>query len=162
MIPTSGTITRSLNRILWMNQTKTHVPKIAVAKAKRARLHKLEIGINNSASKMPSCAEENVAPVVGEINLLLHNCCMISPATLIPIPVHKIARSRGSLEIRKISICSGSPLKRSAGIISMTPTNKEQQDKRNSIVSRTTVDRCDLIKSTPFFSRLGITNQMVK
>jgi len=70
MIPTSGTITRSLNRILWMNQTKTHVPKIAVAKAKRVRLHKLEAGINNSASKMPSWAEEIVAPVVGEINLL--------------------------------------------------------------------------------------------
>ena len=60
-----------------MNQTKTHVPKIAVAKAKRARLHKLEAGINNS-------------------------------------------------------------------------------------VSRTMVDRCDLIKSTPFFSRLVITNQIVK
>lgn len=120
-----------------MNQTKTHVPKIAVAKAKRARLHKLEAGINNSVSKMPSWAEEIVAPVVGEINLLLHNCCMISPATLIPIPVHKIARSRGSLEMRKIP-------------------------KRNSIVSRTMVDRCDLIKSTPFFSRLVITNQIVK
>lgn len=56
-----------------MNQTKTHVPKIAVAKAKRARLHKLEAGINNSVSKMPSWAEEIVAPVVGEINLLLHD-----------------------------------------------------------------------------------------
>lgn len=44
-ISTSGTITRSLNRILWMNQTKTHVPKIAVAKTKRARLHRLEAGI---------------------------------------------------------------------------------------------------------------------
>lgn len=31
---------------------------------------------------MPNCAEEIVAPVVGDTNLLLHSCCMMSPATL--------------------------------------------------------------------------------
>ena len=50
---------------------------------------------------MPNWAEEMVAPVVGDTNLLLHNCCMISPATLMPIPVHRMASRRGSREIRK-------------------------------------------------------------
>ncbi|MFR8542894.1 MAG: hypothetical protein ACLVD8_26425 [Enterocloster sp.] len=33
---------------------------------------------------MPNCAEEIVAPVVGETNLFMHSCCMIRPATLMP------------------------------------------------------------------------------
>ena len=90
MMPTSGTITTSLNWMRWMNQTKIQVPRIAVAKAKMARLHRVEAGMNSSASRMPSWAEEMVAPVVGETNLLLHSCCMMRPATLIPMPVHRM------------------------------------------------------------------------
>ena len=70
MMPTSGTITASLNWMRWMNQTKIQVPRIAAAKAKSARLHKVDDGMNSSASKMPSWAEEMVAPVVGDTNLL--------------------------------------------------------------------------------------------
>ena len=56
-----------------MNQTKIQVPRIAVAKAKIALLHRVEAGINSRASRMPNCAEEIVAPVVGDTNLLLHD-----------------------------------------------------------------------------------------
>ena len=60
-----------------MNQTKSHVPRMAVTKAKPARLQSVEWGRNRSASKMPSCAEEMVAPVVGGDELvpakLLHD-----------------------------------------------------------------------------------------
>ena len=88
--------------------------------------------MNSSASRMPNWAEEMVAPVVGDTNLLLHNCCMISPATLMPTPVHRIASRRGSREIRKISICSKFPASSSAGVRSITPTNSEQQDKTSN------------------------------
>lgn len=86
-----------------MNQTKIQVPRMAVTKAKIARLHNVEAGMNSSASKIPNCADEIVAPVVGDTNLLLHNCCIISPATLIPTPVHKMASSLGKRETIKIS-----------------------------------------------------------
>ena len=52
-----------------------------------------------------------VAPVVGETNLFMHNCCIISPAVLMPIPVHRIASSLGILDTRKISHCFASPVK---------------------------------------------------
>ena len=42
----------------------------------RDRLHRVEAGINSRASRMPNCAEEIVAPVVGDTNLLLHSCCI--------------------------------------------------------------------------------------
>lgn len=92
-----------------MNQTKTQVPRIDVTKAKMARLHRVEDGINSNASKIPNCAEEIVAPVVGETNLLLHNCCIISPATLMPIPVHIMASKRGKRETKNISHRCSSP-----------------------------------------------------
>ena len=134
-----------------MNQTKIQVPRIAVAKAKIALLHRVEAGINRSASRMPNWAEEMVAPVVGDTNLLLHSCCMMSPATLIPMPVHRMASRRGSREIRKISSCSKLPASSSPGVRSITPTNSEQQDNISSRAERTMVDRYGLIKSSPFF-----------
>ena len=134
-----------------MNHTKIQVPKIAVVKAKSARLHRVEAGMNSSASRMPNWAEEMVAPVVGDTNLLLHNCCMISPATLMPTPVHRIASRRGSREIRKISICSKFPASSSAGVRLITPTNSEQQDKTSNRAKRTMVERYGLIQSSPFF-----------
>ena len=54
--------------------------------------------MNNSASRMPNCADEMVAPVVGETNLFMHSCCMIRPATLMPTPVHRMASRRGRRE----------------------------------------------------------------
>ena len=107
--------------------------------------------MNSSASRMPNWAEEMVAPVVGDTNLLLHNCCMISPATLMPTPVHRIASRRGSREIRKISICSKFPASSSAGVRLITPTNSEQQDKTSNRAKRTMVERYGLIQSSPFF-----------
>ena len=79
---------------------------MAAAKANTARPHNVDEGINSSAIKIPSCADEIVAPVVGDTNLFMHSCCIISPATLMPIPVHKTARSLGRREIIKISSCS--------------------------------------------------------
>ena len=52
-MPTSGTMTTSLNWILWMNQTKTHVPRTAQTKEKAARPHRVEPGANSKASRMP-------------------------------------------------------------------------------------------------------------
>ena len=60
-----------------MNHTKTQVPRMAAAKANSARLHKVEPGMNSSASKIPSWAEEMVAPGGGRDKLvhtqLLHD-----------------------------------------------------------------------------------------
>ena len=131
-----------------MNHTKIQVPKIAVVKAKSARLHRVEAGMNRSANRMPNCAEEIVAPVVGDTNLLLHSCCMISPATLMPIPVH-------SREMLKISSCSKLPDSNSLGVKSITPTNSEQQDNRTSRTKRMMVDRYGLIESSPFFNEVS-------
>ena len=102
MMPTSGTMMTSLKRIFWMNRTKTHVPATAAANAKRARPQRVEFGMKSRAKRMPSWADEIVAPVVGEMNLFMQSCCIISPAMLIPTPVHKIASKRGTQEARKI------------------------------------------------------------
>ena len=112
MMPTSGTITTSLNWMRWIKKTKIQVPSTAVIKAKIALPHSVEFGQNSSASRMPNCAEEMVAPVVGDTNLFMQSCCMMRPATLIPTPVHSTASRRGSREIRKISSCSRSPVSR--------------------------------------------------
>ena len=112
MMPTSGTITTSLNWMLWIKKTKIQVPSTAVIKAKIALPHSVEFGQNSSTSRMPNCAEEMVAPVVGDTNLFMQSCCMMRPATLIPTPVHSTASRRGSREIRKISSCSRSPVSR--------------------------------------------------
>ena len=133
----------------WMNQTKSQVPRMAAAKAKRARLHRVELGRKRRASRIPSWAEEMVAPVVGETNLLLQSCCMMSPATLIPTPVHKIASRRGRREIRKTFHRCASPDSRSEGVISMTPTKREQMEQRTSSVPKRRVDLDALIRISP-------------
>ena len=132
-----------------MNHTKIHVPTMAAAKANNARPHSVELGINSSASNMPNCAEEMVAPVVGETNLFMHNCCIIRPATLMPTPVHKIARRRGKRETKKIFNCSRLPENKSEIFISITPTNREQTDKISKATDNITVVRCCLIVNPP-------------
>ncbi len=102
--------------------------------------HNVDDGINNNAISIPSCADEIVAPVLGDTNLFIHNCCMISPAILIPTPVHKIASSLGSLEIIKILHCSASPLKSDDKLISITPTKSENIDKTSNITAKTMVN----------------------
>ena len=151
MIPTRGTITTSLKRMCWMNQTKIQVPRIAKTKAKAALPMSVEPGMNSRASRMPNCAEEMVAPVVGETNLFMHSCCMISPATLIPTPVQRMARSLGSREIRKISSCSRSPASRAANWMSITPTNRERTDRIARTIARITVKVHFLMKFPPSF-----------
>ena len=42
---------------------------------------------------------------------------MIRPATLIPTPVHRMAKSRGSREMKNTSHCSLSPASRLCGLI---------------------------------------------
>ena len=90
-----------------------------------------------------------VAPVVGETNLFMHSCCIIRPATLMPMPVHKIARRRGRREAKNISSCSALPLNRLAGLMSMTPTNRETTDKTARAAARMTVKARPLIKIPP-------------
>ena len=101
-MPTSGTMITSLNGTRCTNHTKIHVPRMAQTAEKIALLQMVEEGINRNASKMPNWAEDIVAPVVGDTNLFAQSCCMISPATLIPTPVHNMASKRGSREINKI------------------------------------------------------------
>ena len=135
IIPTKGTMPMSLNWMRWINQTKIQVPKIAVENEKMARPHKVELGMKRSASKMPNWAEEMVAPVVGETNLFMHNCCIIRPATLIPTPVQRIASKRGRREIKKISSCSKSPVNKLYGSMSKTPMNSDHTDKTNKMTA---------------------------
>ena len=151
MMPTSGTITTSLKVMRWMNHTKIHVPKIAAAKANSARPHRVEFGMNRSASKMPNCAEEIVAPVVGETNLFIHSCCIIRPATLMPTPVHRIASRRGNRETRSILSCSRLPPNSSPIFRSITPTNREATDKNKRQIARTMEMRWSLMLF-PLFS----------
>lgn len=66
--------------------------------------------MNTRAIRMPNFAEEMVAPVVGDTNLFIQSCCIISPATLMPAPVHRTARRRGRREIRKSLTAVISPL----------------------------------------------------
>ena len=79
------------------------------AKANKARLHKVDWGIKSRAIRIPSWAEVMVAPVVGDTNLFMHSCCIINPETLMPMPVHRIAKSRGRRETTKIPNWSVSP-----------------------------------------------------
>ena len=133
-----------------MNQTKIQVPAMAAAKAKNARPHSVEPGRNKSASRMPNCAEEMVAPVVGETNLFMQSCCMISPATLMPTPVHKMASRRGRREIRKMRMASPSPERSEARSMSITPTNREHTLSTASRLASKTLDRCFLIADASF------------
>ena len=154
MMPTSGTMITSLNWMRWMNQTKIQVPSTAAPKAKRARPHRVEFGRNSRANRMPSWAEEMVAPVVGETNLFMQSCCMISPATLMPTPVQRMARSRGSREMRNTSRSSGSPVSRAAGRISITPTKSERTERMSRVVKRSRVRVDGLMVNTPLRLRL--------
>ena len=123
-----------------MNHTKIHVPRIAVVNANIARPHSVDCGINKSARRIPNCADEIVAPVVGETNLFMQSCCIINPAVLIPTPVQMIASRRGSLEIKKISNCSIFPRNNSIGVTSITPTNKDTADRTRRSAARMIVD----------------------
>ena len=61
--------------------------------------------------------------------MFMQSCCMMSPATLIPTPVQRIANSRGIREMRKTFHCSKSPEKRPGMFTSITPTNKDGNGK---------------------------------
>ena len=131
-----------------MNQTKTQVPRMAAPKAKRVRPQRVDSGANSSASRMPSWADEMVAPVVGETNLLLHSYCMMRPATLMPAPVQRMARSRGSREMKSNSIgpiCPAAEL--SSG---RTPTKSDAPERARRMAARSRVRRRDLIQTSPF------------
>ena len=65
----------------------------------------------------------------------------ISPATLMPMPVQRMASRRGRREIRKISHVFTLPVSRSEGRMSSTPTNKEQTERIISRTPRKTVER---------------------
>lgn len=39
------------------------------------------------------------APVQGDINLSIQSCCLVTPTTLMPTPIHKIASRRGSRDM---------------------------------------------------------------
>jgi len=89
---------------------------------------------------MPSCADEMVAPVVGDTNLFIHNFCISNPATLIPTPVHKIANKRGKRDINNICNCFVSPPNISCMRISVTPINKEIKERiHNKIINNTVI-----------------------
>lgn len=85
--------------------------------------------MNNNAINIPNWADEIVAPVVGDTNLFIHNCCIIRPATLIPNPVHNIAKSLGSRDIKNNSIWYISPVISEKISISITPINRDIKDK---------------------------------
>lgn len=123
----------------WMNQTKSHVPSRANTNEKAARLHSVEDCMNSSAIRMPNLEQEIVAPVVGDTNLFMHSCCMIRPATLMPMPVQRIASRRGRRETSSSQSFSVSPRKMSAGVRSITPTNSDAADKTDSSTPRTAV-----------------------
>lgn len=128
----------------WRTQRRT--PTAPKAHSQRA---------NTSASRMPNCAVEMVAPVVGETNLFMHSCCMIRPAALMPMPVQRIASSLGRREIRKTSQSSALPCSRSAGRISSTPTNNDTTDKTASASARRMVDRCLRMKIPLFLLQVS-------
>ena len=149
----------------WINHTKIHVPSIAATNAKAALPHSEEFGRNTSASSIPSWADEIVAPVDGETNLFMQSCCIISPAVLRPIPVHKIASSLGTLEIRNNFTVSGFPVKSAPGSVSITPIKSDTIDKITSATARMIVDIYFLITPPPISFILHIlvyTNSWVK
>ena len=87
--------------------------------------------------------------MVGETNLFMQSCCMISPATLMPTPVQRIARSLGSREIRNTSRSSVSPVSRAAGRMSITPTKSERTERMSRVVKRSRVRVEGLMVNTP-------------
>ena len=109
---------------------------------------------------MPNCADEIVAPVVGETNLFMQSCCIISPAMLIPTPVHRIAKSLGRREIKKISHCSISPDKSPLKLMSKTPTKRDHMERTSKLNARHIVKPYLLMISPPFV--FGVRNFYVK
>src|SRR5699024_9651155 len=91
-------------------------------------------GINIIATTIPSCAESIVAPVVGDTNLFLLICCIISPHILIPIPASIIAISLGNLLINIMFILSLLKLRISETVIFLAPINKEIKDNIINII----------------------------
>ena len=133
-----------------MNQTKIHVPSTAAAKAKTALLQSVDPGMNSSAISIPSWAEDMVAPVVGETNLFMHSCCIIRPATLMPIPVQSMARSRGRRDMRKILHCSPSPESSPDNSTYSTPMNSDTADSTSRAAASMTVDVYFFILGPPY------------
>ena len=90
--------------------------------------------------RIPNCADEIVAPVVGETNLLAQSCCMMRPAMLMPAPVQRIARSLGKREIRRSSRLSASPERSDENVTSAAPTRSDRRPTMNVSVRRMAVD----------------------
>ena len=145
-----------------MNQTKIQVPRIAVAKAKIALLHRVEAGINSRASRMPNCAEgKMVAPVVAT------QICYCT-AALHDEPRHahanagtKMASRRGT-EMMKISSCSKLPARKLARRQIDHTYKQRRQDKTSNGAKRTMVERYGLIQSSLFSIRLAMANCIEK
>lgn len=94
-------ITEPLNWIHWINQTISKFPD----GINRETIALLQIvGINTKPNRRPNYAEDMIASVVGETKLFMQSCYIISLIALMPIPVHKIACSWDSQEIRMSSI----------------------------------------------------------
>ena len=90
-----------------------------------------------------------VAPVVGDTNLFIQRCCIISPATLIHTPVQIIARSLGSLASRNIFSSIPFSEKNSESMpISIAPIKSETIDNISNSTDSTIVDMYFLIKHT--------------
>ena len=130
---------------------------MAQPKANKARLHKVDWGMNSRAIRIPSWAEVMVAPVVGDTNLFMHSCCIIKPETLMPIPVQRMAKSRGRREITRISSCSVSPKNKPDKLTSSTPTKMDTIDKITSKTTSMMVGRCSFIR-TLFLKTLANTS----
>ncbi len=141
MMPTSGTITTSLNWMRWMNHTNTQVPRMAVTNAKRLRPQMPAPGTNTMAMSTPSWADWMVAPVVGDTNLFMQSCCMMRPATLMPAPVHSTASRRGRREASRVSHWSASPAARPEKSMSSTPMNSDAPESPARSRAKMTVDR---------------------
>ena len=141
MMPMSGTSMTSFACMRSTNATKSQVPAMAAAKAKRALSQIVEAGMKRSASRMPSCADWIVAPVVGETNLFAQSCCMMRPAMLIPAPVQRTARSLGRRESRKRAMCAASPAMSATGVTSPAPAKRLRTETTRVAVISTSVDR---------------------
>ena len=141
MMPMSGTSMTSFACMRSTNATKSQVPAMAAAKAKRALSQIVEAGMKRSASRMPSCANWIVAPVVGETNLFAQSCCMMRPAMLIPAPVQRTARSLGRRESRKRPTCAASPARSAPGVMSPAPAKRLRTETTRVAVRSTSVDR---------------------
>ncbi len=101
--PTSGINIASLNFIRFSICMNTNVP--SNAKTKATSIFTIGVAVVNiiSAIRMPNLAQSIVPAVVGDTNLFLVICCIISPQMLKLIPAIIILIRRGNLLINKIS-----------------------------------------------------------